>query len=219
MRDGHPIFLEDHLAGLKRQCQELRLQMPDISVELIHQLIEENQIDGVARMRIIITGGTDPSRGLPWRKGSLAITLEPFPIPPQKPLRLARFSTPLSLVHAHLKTLANFNRYFIMQEAQERGFHDGISISSEGYILEASFGNLFWIKGETLYTPARSLPLYFGVTLQNVIKQWKGEVKEVKAKQIDPDAIVFRSSSMLGVVPVEVLEDQEFEVQAHLYAS
>ena len=188
--------------------------MPQLSQELIYDLIERNQLDGTARMRIIVTGGEDPSRGLPLRKGSLAITLEPFTVPPQKPLRLARFSIPLSLPHAHLKTLANFNRYFIMEEALSRSFDDGISITPEGYILEASFGNLFWIKDQVLYTPARTLPLYFGVTLQNVIKQWTGEVKEVKVKEIEEGALLYRSSSMLGVVPVVALEEKTFSTQA-----
>ena len=212
VHEGEPLYLEDNLAQLKWQCRELKLSMPIIERSTIYELIERAHLEQSGWMRIIIAAGDYPSRALPQRPSELIITLDPFVLPQINPLKLANFSIPLSIPHAHLKTLANFNRYFIVEEAQKRGFDDGISYTPEGYLLEASFGNLFWIVNETLYTPSKTLPLYFGVTLQNVIKRWKGQVCEVVTKRIEPGASVFRCSSMMGVVPIVAIEDQTFDL-------
>lgn len=215
VHEGEPLYIDDHLAQLQWQCRELNLILPSIDRAIIYELIAKAHLEQTGWMRIIIAAGKSPSRALPKRQGELIITLDPFTRPEAKPLRLANFSTPLSLPHAHLKTLANFNRYFIVQQACERGFDDGISYTTDGYLLEASFGNLFWILNDTLYTPSRALPLYFGVTLRNVIKRWKGRVKEVMVKKIEDKATVYRCSSMMGIVSVEAIEDQAFKSDSY----
>ncbi len=200
VREGVPLFLDEHLQRLSQQCSELDLTMPLITHEMIDPIIDQP----TGRLRILVTAN------------SLIIFMVPF-TPQKGPLRLALSSHPLALVHAQIKTLANLNRLMLLKEAKTRGFDDGISLSPEGYLLEASYGNLCWLHNNILYTPSHDLPLYAGLTLSKVCTL-VDHVKYVKVRleQIPKEANLFRTNTLSGVVPITQIEEREFRIDNSL---
>jgi branched-subunit amino acid aminotransferase/4-amino-4-deoxychorismate lyase len=216
VRDGVPLFLETHLEQLKKQCLSFNLVMPTVDPESIEELIELNQAhQGIWRLKIFVTGGDGTEGRLPKREGRVVIFLKPFSPLPFKPLKMGTFSIPYYSCHASFKSLAHLNRFYVMEEAYCQGADDCVTLTEKGYILEAAFGNLFWIKEKTLMTPDPALPLYFGVTIKNILKlaQELGfEIKYVKLPltELPKEAAAFRTNTMQGIRPIAQIGEALF---------
>lgn len=208
VRDGIPLFLEEHLTQLREQCCSFNLAMPAIKQEAIDVLIHSNgALKGIWRMKILITGGDHPEMGLPLREGRSLILLKPFTPQPFKTLNLGIFPIPYTSCHASFKSLAHLNRFYVMEEANRQGVDDCVTLTESGCLLEAAFGNLFWIKGKTLFTPDPTLPLYFGVTIKKAIElaQDAGfEIEYVRATlaELPLKSVAFRTNTMQGIRPI-----------------
>ncbi len=208
VKDGELLFLEAHLEQLTRQCLQFNLTCPPLSATIIEELIHQNKAyEGIWRLRIFVTGGDSSEMRLPTRTGRLLMMLHPFTLKPFAPLKMELFPIPFSCCHASFKSLAHLNRYYVMEEAYKRGVDDCITQTETGILLEAAFGNLFWVKDKTFMTPDPSLPLYFGVTITTIVKlaQELGfEIAYVKFKhkELPQDAAYFRTNTMHGVRPI-----------------
>ncbi len=182
--------------------------MPPFDPQIVSELISLNKAEkGVWRLKIIVTGGDAPELFLPEREGRLVMLLGAYNPPPCKPLKLGIFPHPFHLCHAHFKSLAHLNRLYVTQEARRQGVDDCITLTESGIVLEASFGNLFWTVGKTFYTPSPELPLYFGVTIEQMVLQAKEEGYEIvytktPLEKLPQKAHYYRTGSMAGVVPI-----------------
>lgn len=218
VRDGFPLFLQTHLDQLRAQCAAFNLIMPPISQSLIEELIDRNQAgEGVWRLKIVVTGGDTPEIALPTRKGRLVILIKPFQPSVHPPLKLGIFPIPFYLCHASYKSLAHLNRFYVMQEAKVQEVDDCVTLTEQGIILEAAFGNLFWVKAKTLYTPDPKLPLYFGVTIKNILKialtlGYQVEFIKAPLDAIPEGASCFRVNTMQGIRAVAQIGTSLFSV-------
>jgi 4-amino-4-deoxychorismate lyase len=55
-------------------------------------------------------------------------------------------------------------------EAKRRGADDAIFVDPDGIVLEGTVTNLWWRRGDTLYTPALELGILAGVTRATVLE-------------------------------------------------
>lgn len=229
VNDGSPRFLTTHLVRLEEQCSAFGLHMPSISSDVVQELIRLNRAEeGIWRLKVIVTGGDQPDYCLPAREGRMLMTLVPYDPPPFKPLKIGIFPYPFSLCHASFKSLAHLNRFYVMEEARRQGMDDCLTLTETGIVLEAAFGNIFWVVEDRLFTPSRSLPLYFGVTITKVLEKAKEEgyqVEEVELtlEELPDEAAFFRTNSMGGVRPIcqignkkGALKERLFKVFSHL---
>jgi len=208
VREGTPLFLETHLTRLEAQCRSFHLHMPPLNKAVVFELIRLNQAEnGIWRLKILVTGGDDPALYLPERKGRLFMTLNKYVPAPAHPLEIGIFPYPFSLCHAAYKSLAHLNRLYVMEEARQQGVDDCLTMTEKGSVLETAFGNICWIMEKRLYTPSRALPLYFGVTLTQLIERaqehgYGVEEVEVGLEELPEEAAYFRTNSMGGICPV-----------------
>lgn len=216
VREGMPLFLKSHLDNLREQCERFHLSMPPLEREVIEDLIRRNDaFRGIWRLKVLVTGGDGGENRLPKRQGRLIVFVQPFTPLPIKNLKLGVFPIPYYTCHASYKSLAHLNRFYVMEEAYRLGLDDCITLTEKGEILEASFGNLFWVQEKTLFTPDPSLPLYFGVTLRNSIhiaRELGFKVEHVKCRLADlpTQVTVFRTNTMQGLRPIVQIGERAF---------
>ena len=110
-----------------------------------------------------------------------------------------------------------------MEEAKLSGFDDMITTTERGIVLEAAFGNLFWVDGKTFYTPNRELPLHFGVTITHLIacvKQlgYRIEETETSFSQLPKKACYYRVNTLAEICPIASIEGQKVQLDASLTA-
>lgn len=119
----------------------------------------------------------------------------------------------------HFKKMDFAKRLRLLKLAHLKKVSDWIFFNKEGFLLETSISNLFWIKKDSLYTPDPSLPYYFGVTLQVVIEAAKNlgyrtyfvKKKEDDLKEADQ---VFICNSMKEIVDVYELDGEKLNRDA-----
>lgn len=216
VREGVPLFFEPHHEQLQNQCRSFNLEMPDFELSIIEELIQRNRaFEGIWRLKIFITGGDSPENRLPERRGRLLIVLKPFSPLPFKPLKMGIFPIPYWSCHASFKSLAHLNRFYVMEEAYRQGMDDCVTHTETGHILEAAFGNLVWVREKTVFTPDPTLPIYFGVTVRNILEIARGlgfhiEYVKIKLSMLPREAVAFRTNTMQGVRPISQIGDHLF---------
>lgn len=213
VNQGKALFLKNHLDRLNAQCLNFGIDLAPLVEKTINELIEKNKaFTDIYKLKIVITGGSDHLMRLPRKRpGSLLIFLKPFTPLPFKALTMALYPEPIVTAHSSFKTLAHLSRYFVSQYAYEKETDDALTLSPEGYLLEASFANIFWIDKEILYTPDRHLPLHYGVSISEVFSMMpKAEHVRKRLEEIPETACFYRVNTMSGIRPIEKIEGKVF---------
>jgi 4-amino-4-deoxychorismate lyase len=89
-------------------------------------------------------------------------------------------------------------------EAQRRGADDAVFLAEGEIVLEGPTTNVWWRKGETLYTPAVELGILAGVTRAVILERAPYAVREgaFHADELRSADEAFTSSSVREVMPI-----------------
>lgn len=219
VKEGVIECCKAHLLRLTEQCRQIHITPPTIHQENLRELVLRNDaLKGSWRLKIIVTGGLLSELNLASRPvGQVLITLDPFNDKlSSKPYRLTLFPEPLSCPSAKLKSLAYLDRLMIKDYARLRDFDDAIATTSEGWLLETAFSNLFWRHQNTLFTPDPSLPLFYGTSME-IVKEAANTLNlhfhhiQATFNDIPPHSQVFACNSLRGLIPIHSIEGTFFE--------
>lgn len=119
-----------------------------------------------------------------------------------------------SLIHRH-KTTNYFENMYTKNFANKDGYDDGIFVNSEGVILECSMSNIFFIKGEIVYTPSGKLPILNGIIKKRIINicdELHIELveNEINISEISSFDFVFVTNSLMGAMKVTEIDKIKF---------
>ena len=163
-----------HLERLKDSARMLNIKHPgDIYIESVLERAIKNSPfesdDLTIKLLILIEG--DPSYGALPEKSKLLISIKEF----------IGLNKAITLIEH--KTTNYFFNVIEKRVAIARGFDDSILINEKGLITETTSGNLFWVKGDKVFTPHLRNGLLPGITRGYVIEK----LKENKIKVIEDD--------------------------------
>lgn len=221
---GQIQHLEAHLQRLKAGCEALGIRSVDWSAlerELTTQAAEEPKLtigkaiisrgqggrgyspEGVGQATRIISTFAFPEHVRLWREHGIALVQGQFQLSLQPAL-------------AGHKTLNRLEQVLAKQELIERGEVEGIFCDSQGYLVECNAANLFWRKGQQIFTPDLSLSGVTGIMRAQIIKfcqQHHSKVQEVRALPavLDEADEVFLCNSILGPVPVTQIDHKRYD--------
>ncbi len=198
LEEGKIPFFSAHLQRLKEHAQKIGILCPEITLAMIRDLACANKAEtGVFRLRATVSA-------------TACLLMLQKKDPPSSPFRLTVYPEGIQHPLSRIKTLCYLERFFLLSYAKERGFDDCVTLNPEGYVLEASFANLFWMKGRTLFYPARSLPYLFGISLSHILQAAQGaplSVEECLAKPGDlRGSSLYLCNCIQGFQPVRQLE-------------
>lgn len=119
-----------------------------------------------------------------------------------------------SLIHRY-KTTNYFENIYTKNFANKDGYDDGIFVNSEGVILECSMSNIFFIKGEIVYTPSGKLPILNGIIKKRIINicdELHIELveNEINISEISSFDFVFVTNSLMGAMKVTEIDKIKF---------
>ncbi|NSW95443.1 MAG: aminotransferase class IV, partial [Bacteroidales bacterium] len=180
--------MDGHLERLKRSLREVRIEWPDANSfpQIALELVRKNgfEIDKIpALVYLQVTRGA-------------ARRTHAFPVPPVKPTvyAFARSFKPENegkesgvavMLHrdirwgrCDIKSTALLPNTLCFQSAVERGFAE-CAFVKDGIITECSHSNIFFGKGDTLYTHPESEFILSGITRKNIIRIARNEGIEV----------------------------------------
>ena len=161
MAAGQALLLDLHLARLQQACAVLAItfdQWDELVAAITQQALELQ--DGV--LKVTITRG-EGGRGYGTTGCSSANWyIQNRPMPPSYSelaksgieLMLCDYQQTVNPALAGLKTLNRLDQVMIKQELDAHNMADGLVCSTEGYVIETSVANVFWVTAGKVYTPS-----------------------------------------------------------------
>jgi len=229
-RGGHVTELAEHLARLRGSADALGIELPDgidglVSAGIAELLAAEGLAgpDGDASIRITVSRGSWPSRGLlPPRDAHLAATIvvQAWPVVAAPADHLERgLSLVVSSVRRDpanpvvtLKTTSRADYVYARLEARRAGAEDAVFLTMSGHLSESTTANIFLVRRaadgvEELATPALDCAILPGTTRSWLLRWASGVGLRPFEGWLTPDQLAaaseaFVSSSVAGILPV-----------------
>ncbi|MCG8710129.1 aminodeoxychorismate lyase [Brenneria sp. 4F2] len=176
VRDGQVVWLDRHLARLQLAAERLKLSFNNWS--LLQQemnLAAQGRRDGI--VKVILTRGHGgrgyssqgcdhptriliqadyPAHYAQWRERGISLSLSS--------VTLAR-----SRLLAGIKHLNRLEQVLIRIDLDQRSTEEALVLDTSGALVECCAANIFWRKGERVYTPDLSYAGVDGVARQHII--------------------------------------------------
>lgn len=206
---GRPFRLDEHLDRLDASCARLAVELPSRdTVEKLVRLALDAAGEAEAVLRVYAT----PGRG----EGPvvLAVVTElPAELEELRATGIRAITVefrPADLIGGVKSTSYALNMMAV-DEARARGAEDAVFVAADGSVLEGTTSNIWWRRGETLFTPAADGGILAGVTrgvLAELAPAAGYEVREGAYSVTDLAAAdeAFASSSIREVMPIVALD-------------
>ncbi|TFE01942.1 aminodeoxychorismate lyase [Jeotgalibacillus sp. R-1-5s-1] len=220
--DGHPFLLGDHLERLNTSLKDMNIDYEmrfEQTCEIIRRLLEANGgEDGYFRLNISAGErgiGLDPS---PYAEPTVMLLQKPVPpVLASKTgqwLKLRR-NTPETATR--LKSHHYLNNLAARREISSPSI-EGLFLTEGGFAAEGITSNLFWVKKDTLFTPAVETGILPGVTRKLVmrlalLKGLRVEEGFFKAEEVEQADEVFVTNSIQELIPLTKLGAATFNGQ------
>ena len=226
VRNERPFRWGQHMERLGHGAEFLKLKLPftasafQVSAE---QLIAQNRMrDGLMRVTV--------SRGVGLRgyspKGAdqptVVMSLHPFPDGWTEAqarerswkLMTASFRLPANERVAQFKTCNKLSQILARAEADAAGADEALLLNTDGFVVEGSSSNLFWIEDRVVCTPPVPSGILAGVTRAVVLELCSKLQLQAREACANPEQLkradgVFVSLSSMGVVPAESLDGSQ----------
>ena len=217
MVDGGALLLDLHLARLQQACRVLAIEFSQWD-ELLTAIKEQATELQTGVLKVTITRG-EGGRGYGTFGCSRANWyLQHRPIPAIYSewassgieLMICDYLQTVNPVLAGLKTLNRLDQVMIKQELDARGMADGLVCSTEGYVIETSVANIFWVIAGKVYTPSTKRSGVEGVMKTHVLSLLNSlgftvETGDYSIVDICAADEVFITNSVMEVVPVKCI--------------
>lgn len=226
--NGEPFLLRRHLdrlylglkeLGIKANIEEARLR------QHISRLLEANELqDGY--VRLTVSAGEGPLALHTGDYGQPMIVVYVKPLPKMDPLlyvegkMLWRLVTPRNTPEGvvRFKSLNYMNSFLAKRELDrlvamssvKRELVEGLQLTAGGFLAEGIVSNLFFIRNQTIYTPAVETGILPGITrslvldIARMLKISCVEGNYVWEELLDADE-VFVTNSIQELVPITAL--------------
>lgn len=231
--NGKVVALEQHIERLSQACQRLQIAHVDwraLSREMI--AIGYGQDEGV--LKVILSRGAG-GRGYSAKgcgQPTRILSVSPYPAHyhqlRQRGARLALSTVRLSRnpLLAGIKHLNRLEQVLIRTELEQTGADEALVLDTEGMLVECCAANLFWRRGEKVFTPDLSHAGVNGIQRQHVIRVLRGQGITVEEVRTPPEILasvdeVVITNALMPVLPVYQIENwrwnsrQLFELISH----
>jgi 4-amino-4-deoxychorismate lyase len=214
---GRPFRIRDHLERMEASAARLDVMWPGGFAELADRaLAAAAEPDAV--LRLYLTPGREGA-GKPF---SLALVSA---LPDDLEERRARGIALISLLGVRaeapwllggVKSTSYAVNMAAEAEARKRGADDAVFVRDDGVVLEGPVTNVWWRRGETLFTPSLDLGILAGVTRAALIEVAPGVGYDLEEGHYSLNELlaaeeVFTSSSVREVMPIVEVDGTTFE--------
>lgn len=228
--NGKPVFLNPHLSRLKVGCHVLAIPYPDADLltDEIAKLCRyaiAHFTRGQAVIKIMITRG---SGGRGYRPpdvitSSRIISLYPWPDNPKNSpevgiqVRFCKTRLGTNPALAGIKHLNRLEQVLARAEWHDPEIQEGIMLNANGYVIEGTMSNLFYVKNQTLYTASLNEAGIMGIIRQQIILLARQLGYPVIEHVYLPETLmqadeVFVCNSIIGIWPIRAIEAQYFSI-------
>ncbi len=206
IRNSEPLFWEKHWKRLQTNAVKLGIDLsefPESTVlDDLNAIVSKTGIaEGRARVTFI---DESPSSIWPYatdRQTSLLImTAEPRAVPESIRLTISPHRVNTTSPLAGVKSCNYLEHLVAYGEARGRGFDEAIRLNERGEIASACMANVFWLKGNKLFTPSLKTGCLAGTTREFVLENLACMEREDGVGALSNADAIYLTSAGLGVV-------------------
>jgi branched-chain amino acid aminotransferase len=183
-------------AGLK--ALKFHAEIADLEEKSL-QLIAKNQVEN-GILRISISRGIGSAGYLPTYESKALTIIQTLParkLPPKISLGISSLRAPQNSFGKSMNALP----YLLTKiAAQEENLFDSVMLSTKNFIAETSSANIFWVKNDKIFTPAKTCNILPGTVRGRLLKISPLKIFETEAKISalkNADEIFLTNSSFL----------------------
>lgn len=234
--NGHPFLLEEHVKRLNAGLEVLNIQkqwtVPEVKHALQELLSANSYTNAYIRFNVSAGMGEVGLQTAPYRDPNVLIFSKPLPEAGEMNAKKAvllklKRNTPEGM--DRLKSHHYMNNILAKREIGDAPDQEGIFLTADGFIAEGIVSNVFWKKGNVIFTPAIQTGILNGITRQFIIRSVKQMGMNVEEGFYPPEQAfaaeeMFVTNSIQEIVPISQFEGQtmpgiqgEFVQQLHRY--
>lgn len=219
---GKFLRLEAHIDRLNLGLQKLNAghkAHPQKIKERILRLLNETG-ESNRDFRIRIQAGSLGKAGVFGDSGEIFTLITATPIDVTiKPVSLTVAEIrkiPTTSLDSSVKWSQYVSNMMALRKAKTAGFDDAIMLTQDGFVSETTIANIFWIKGDKIFTPSQSCDMLPGITRQIILDALKVEnisLTETKAelRELSGADSVSLTNSVREIQAVSALNGKEFD--------
>ena len=221
---GEPLLLPLHIARLKHACGILAINFEhwdELEATIEYQASIKQQ--GILKATITRGSGGSGYGTVGCSAANWYLQFRPIPSHYQEwreagvELTICAYQQTVTPHFAGLKTLNRLDQVMIKQELDKRNANDGLVCSTDGFVIETSMANLFWVKNNVVYTPSIHRSGVDGVMRTHIIELLKSiniRVKEAdySITEIYSAQEVFISNAVMELVPISRIAADDIAV-------
>ncbi len=165
-KERAPVFLPRHIERMRRGAKFLGIPFPQEKEVL---LCIENAVDqaggGDLRVKVCLLSEGNSVFSSPPTGASVFVSVSHRQDPPES-ISLGVCDERRSIENSLLshKTLNYLSNITARRKVVDRGFEEVLFLNTENAVTETSCHNIFWVKGNKLFTPAVDCAILAGVT-------------------------------------------------------
>jgi 4-amino-4-deoxychorismate lyase len=119
-------------------------------------------------------------------------------------------------IFSYFKTFNFGVNYIEDTRAKKRGLDSSLHFNQNGFVCEAAYSNIFFVKERTLFTPSIKNGILSGIMRNKVIKissanGYKIEKTDIRLEQFSEFEECFLTNSVSGVFPVKSINQVVFK--------
>lgn len=218
---GHPFLLDDHFQRLEQSVEQLNIIL-NITKQQLKEILDElltlNKLKD-AYVRFNVSAGEAPV-GLQtnaYTEPTIIIFMKPMNGPIVRTKKASVLTTRRNTPEGaeRLKSHHYLNNIIGKRELTSAD-HEGIFLTSDGYVAEGIVSNIFWVKDGQVYTPSVTTGILNGITRQFVIallekhkipchEDWYWVASLFEADE------VFITNSIQEVVAISMINEHSYE--------
>lgn len=211
--DGVPFALSRHLARLQDSARGMALPAPDLELvrHAVDDVLAENELGPLMRLRITYTGGTAPLGSDRGTSGpTIVVALAPIaPWPETAALATVPWPRNERAATAGLKTTSYADNVVALAHAKARGAAEALMANTAGQLCEGTGSNVFVVLDGHVVTPPLSSGCLAGVT-RALVLEWVGaDERDLPMSVLDEADEVFVTSSTRDVQGVHRVDSRE----------
>ncbi|MFC3414945.1 aminotransferase class IV [Algoriphagus hitonicola] len=212
--DGEKIrFFDHHIDRLKNGMHLLGLDMSELNPEEILSLIHSVEPKRIKWTVYRAGAGKYYPENC---KIHQVVQIAPLANIPDHNLR-AVFSQRVFLTHSiisHCKTLNSLPYVLAALERKERGTDEIILLDSQGNVSEAGASNIYWARGENVYTPSLQSGCIAGVSRRVILRHFRESGIPVEEGLFKPQDLLQADrawiSNVTGIRYLKSIENTEY---------
>ncbi len=215
--NGEAIFLEEHLYRLIKSAEKLGISHPGEATLTAHllDLVEKNNIQ-MGRIKIVLSKQETHFNEIILCFSLVLPTIKDYHRGVN--VGLSQFKKPKwKTVDWTLKTTNYLFYQLAREEAMSNQWFECLIGDDAGWLCEGSYSNVFFMKGDTLFTPSLDYPVIPGIIRQKILQlaSANGIITYVKPIAVMDCSLfdhAFLTNSIIGVVPISRYGDRRYFV-------